>query len=65
MGKDDKKEEEKGFVIRDKRFTAQKEGEEESKPQAEGGKRRGTQRNDASQQEILFLRLTLRIFYFL
>ena len=35
MGDNDKKEEEKSFVIRDRRFTAQKESAEEPKPKKE------------------------------
>jgi hypothetical protein len=35
MGENDKKEEEKSFVIRDRRFAAQKEGAEEPKPKKE------------------------------
>jgi hypothetical protein len=38
MGENDKKEEEKSFVVRDRRFTAQKEAEEEAKPKKEGEK---------------------------
>ena len=52
MGKDETKEEEKGFVIRDKRFTAKKEVAEESKPREEGGKGEEPLKGEASQQEL-------------
>lgn len=52
MGKDDIKEEEKGFVIRDKRFTAKKEAAEESKPKADGEKREAPPKEEASHEEI-------------
>ena len=51
MGKDDIKGEEKGFVIRDKRFTAKKEGPEESKPHGEEEKREAPPKGEASQEE--------------
>jgi hypothetical protein len=35
MGENDKKEEEKSFVVRDRRFTAQKDAAEDSKPKKE------------------------------
>ena len=53
MGINDKKEEEKGFVVRDRRFTAQKEGTEEPKSQKEGGRAEETKREDAPKQEAL------------
>jgi len=39
MGENDRKEEEKSFVVRDRRFAAQKETTEASKPQKEGEKK--------------------------
>jgi hypothetical protein len=46
-----KEEEEKGFVVRDRRFTAQKEGEEEAAPKKEE-QREESKGEDASGQEI-------------
>jgi len=51
MGENDKKEEEKSFVVRDRRFTAQKEAAEESKPKKEAGKEKEPAPEGASQQE--------------
>ena len=52
MGENDKKEEEKSFVVRDRRFTAQKETPEESKPKKEGEvKEEGPPRETASREE--------------
>ena len=39
MGENDRKEEEKSFTVRDRRFTAQKETTEESKPQKQEEKK--------------------------
>ena len=50
MGIDDKKEEEKGFVIRDRRFSSQKEKEEESGSRAEE-KREEPHRTDTAQRD--------------
>jgi hypothetical protein len=47
-GKDD--EQEKGFVVRDKRFSATKEDKEESQIKEEG-KKEGTPKEDVSAQE--------------
>ena len=44
------KEEEKGFVIRDRRFSAEKEGEKDSKPGKEEEKKEETQ--EPSQEEV-------------
>ena len=46
------KEEEKGFVIRDRRFSAEKEGEKDSKPSKEEEKKE--EPVDASQEEVQF-----------
>jgi len=52
MGDNDKKEEEKGFVIRDRRFTAQNETAEEPKPKKEEEKtEEPPPKEDASQEE--------------
>jgi len=52
MGDNEKKEEEKGFVIRDRRFTAQKETAEEPKPKKEEEKtEEPPPKEDASQEE--------------
>jgi hypothetical protein len=53
MGDNDKKEEEKSFVIRDRRFAAQNESAEEPKPKKEE-KRAGEPppREDVSQEEV-------------
>jgi len=64
MGKDDNKEEEKGFVIRDKRFTAKKEGAEESKPQVEGEKGEEPLKEGASQQELPLPEISFANFLF-
>ncbi len=48
----DKKEKEKSFVVRDRRFTAQKETSEESKPKKEEEKREDPPREEARKQEI-------------
>ena len=46
------REEDKGFVVRDRRFSASKEAEEESKPKGEEEKREEpTAKEDASRQE--------------
>ena len=50
MGIDDKKEEEKGFVVRDRRFSSQKEKEEESGSKAEE-KREEPHRTDTAQDD--------------
>ncbi len=50
--KNDKKEEEKSFVVRDRRFTAQKETPEESTPKKEGEVREeGPPKEAASREE--------------
>jgi len=52
MGDNDKKEEEKSFVIRDRRFTAQKESAEEPKPKKEEeGTGEPPPREDVLQEE--------------
>jgi hypothetical protein len=52
MGDNDKKEEEKSFVIRDRRFTAQKESAEEPKPiKEEERKGEPPPREDVLQEE--------------
>jgi len=51
MGENDKKEEEKSFVVRDRRFTAQKEAAEDSKPKKEGEKGEEPARETAPKQE--------------
>lgn len=51
MGESDKKEEEKSFVVRDRRFTAQKEAEEEAKPKKEGEKGEESGGETAPKQE--------------
>jgi hypothetical protein len=52
MGDKDKREEEKSFVVRDRRFTAQKETPEESKPKKEGEvKEEASPREAASREE--------------
>jgi hypothetical protein len=50
MGIDEKKEEEKGFVVRDRRFSSQKEKEEESGSKAEE-KREEPHRTDTAQRD--------------
>jgi len=52
MGDKDKREEEKSFVVRDRRFTAQQETPEESKPKKEGEvKEEAPPRETASREE--------------
>jgi hypothetical protein len=52
MGDSEKKEEEKSFVVRDRRFTAQKETAEESKPKREEEKiEESPAKEDAPRQE--------------
>ncbi len=46
------REEEKGFVVRDRRFSAEKEEEKDSKPGKEEGKKEET--SETSQQEVKF-----------
>ncbi|RPJ10429.1 MAG: DUF1844 domain-containing protein [Deltaproteobacteria bacterium] len=53
MGEDDKREEEKSFVVRDRRFTAQKETVEEPKPEKEGEKREEPLREDVKREPPL------------
>ena len=45
------KEEDKGFVVRDKRFSAGKEEENESKPKKEDGLKEEPHKEDAASQE--------------
>jgi hypothetical protein len=51
MGDNDKKEEEKSFVIRDRRFTAQNQSAEESKPKKEERTGEPSPREDVLQEE--------------
>ena len=46
------KEEDKGFVVRDKRFSAEKEGEKESEPKKEEIRKEEPQKKDASSREV-------------
>jgi hypothetical protein len=67
MGDNDKKEEEKSFVIRDRRFTAQKESTEETKPKKEEEKtgepppREDVLQEEAQLPEINFTNFLLSI----
>ena len=45
------KEEDKGFVVRDRRFSAEKEEEKESKPKKEDGEKEEPPKEDATSQE--------------
>jgi len=45
------KEEDKGFVVRDRRFSAEKEEEKESKPKKEDGEKEEPHTEDATSQE--------------
>ncbi len=45
------KEEDKGFVVRDRRFSAEKEEEKESKPKKEDGIKEEPHKEDATSQE--------------
>jgi hypothetical protein len=46
-------EQEKGFVVKDKRFSAKKEDKEESKISGEGKSEEASKKDDASAQEAL------------
>ncbi len=46
------REEEKGFVVRDKRFSAEKEGEKESEPKKEETKKEEPKREEATGREL-------------
>lgn len=67
MKDNDKKEEEKSFVVRDRRFTAQKETPEESKPKKEGETteeappREAASREEAPLPEIDFTNFLLSL----
>ncbi len=45
------KEEDKGFVVKDRRFSAEKEEKKESKPKKENGKEEELHKQDAASQE--------------
>ena len=62
MGENDKKEEEKSFVVRDRRFTAQKETSEEAKPKKEAEKRDEAPPENASRQEAPLPEITFTNF---
>ncbi len=51
MGDNDKKEEEKSFVVRDRRFTAQKETPEEPQPKKEGEVKEEVPPKEAASRE--------------
>ena len=46
------REEDKGFVVRDKRFSAEKEGEKESEPKKEEAKKEEPQKEDTTSREV-------------